>query len=587
MEEFGVASRFEGINVAVRKKRSQACRRPRPDSQPNAEINDDSPMSSTPPFDDANKASSDEIVGCDSNSNGKEFSLNHYGSTVSHSNGDEDDNLHKMDINDGGFNSYYSNEPGRNGFNNKRSSEGVLAPANWKSSNAIKDGAESELRNCDVSSGWNGESSTSKQSGDGFGNDNKVKMVKLKVNGVTRTIQANSASNGVSGVVESSLKSSRHADASKLRHKQANNGDISCSDKKSGLQGIPWNSRAGFTFSLGREDSMMGKVSRKNTSGKEEEKSVRKSKRVPKRRLLDEEFGDDVDDEIRYLEKLKTSKIAVVYKEDDEEFSRKHRKLSMVSNIENVGASRPGGKDGKKKSRIDGVSGDTDYEDEEDSASDGEGDGSKKRKKPRKESVDSLLDGRREMTLTTRQRALQSSKDSSATPGASFIEFPNGLPPAPSRKQKEKLTEVEQQLKKAEAAQRRKMQVEKAARESEAVAIKKILGQDSSRKKKEDKIKKRREELAQEKNANALLNASHTIRWVMSPTGTVVTFSKDMGLPSIFDPKPCGYPPPRENCAGPSCKNPYKYRDSKSKLPLCSLQCYKAIQGKVLSETTC
>lgn len=35
--------------------------------------------------------------------------------------------------------------------------------------------------------------------------------------------------------------------------------------------------------------------------------------------------------------------------------------------------------------------------------------------------------------------------------------------------QKEKLSEVEQQLKKAEAAQRRKMQVEKAAREAEVV----------------------------------------------------------------------------------------------------------------------
>lgn len=33
--------------------------------------------------------------------------------------------------------------------------------------------------------------------------------------------------------------------------------------------------------------------------------------------------------------------------------------------------------------------------------------------------------------------------------------------------QKEKLSELEQQLKKAEAAQRRRMQVEKAARESE------------------------------------------------------------------------------------------------------------------------
>lgn len=47
------------------------------------------------------------------------------------------------------------------------------------------------------------------------------------------------------------------------------------------------------------------------------------------------------------------------------------------------------------------------------------------------------------------------------------------------------------------------------------------------------------------------------------------------------------YPPPREKCAGPSCSNPYKYRDSKSKLPLCSLQCYKAVQGTMAAETIC
>ncbi|PON72376.1 INO80 complex, subunit Ies [Trema orientale] len=571
MEEFGPAARFDGISNAVRKKRSQASRRPRPDSQPNAEINDDSPMSSTPPSDDAHKASSDDNGGFDSNSNGKEFSLNQCVSMVSPSAGVEGDKLHRTDGNDGGFNSYYSNESGRSGFNVKRSSEGVLAPANWKSANMIKDGVESESRNADVFSGWNGESSNSRQLGvlaDGFGNDNKVKKVKLKVGGVTHTIQANSAANGVSGVADPSSKGSRPSDDSRLRHKhgiQANYDDnISPLEKRSGLQGIPWKDFSRGGFSLGRDDSVMGKVSRKNTSGREEEKSepVRKSKRVPKKR------------------------VAAVYREDDEEFGRKHRKLSTVSNVENGGASRSG-KDGKKKSRIDRVSGDNDYDEDEESASDGELDGKKKRKKQRKESIDSLMEGRRETTLTTRQRALQSSKDASSTPGAGFIEFPNGLPPAPPRKQKEKLTDVEQQLKKAEAAQRRRMQVEKAARESEAEAIRKILGQDSNRKKREDKIKKRQEELAQEKAASALLNASNTIRWVMGPTGTVVTFSKDMGLPSIFDPKPCSYPPPRESCAGPLCNNPYKYRDSKSKLPLCSLQCYKAVQAKMLAETTC
>ncbi|KAF9596521.1 hypothetical protein IFM89_012252 [Coptis chinensis] len=115
--------------------------------------------------------------------------------------------------------------------------------------------------------------------------------------------------------------------------------------------------------------------------------------------------------------------------------------------------------------------------------------------------------------------------------------------------QKEKLSEVEQQLKKAEAAQRRRMQVEKENRDSEAEAIRKILSQDSSRKKREDKLKKRRDEIAQEKAANALTLPPNTIRWVMSPTGTVVTFPQDIGLPTIFCSKPCSYPPPRENCA--------------------------------------
>lgn len=100
-------------------------------------------------------------------------------------------------------------------------------------------------------------------------------------------------------------------------------------------------------------------------------------------------------------------------------------------------------------------------------------------------------------------------------------------------------------------------------------------------------MKKRQEELAQEKAANAMMLASNTIRWVSGPTGTFVTFPEDMGFPSIFDSKPSSYPPPRENCAGPSCTNPYKYRDSKSKVPLCSLQCYKAIQEKLQAETTC
>lgn len=102
----------------------------------------------------------------------------------------------------------------------------------------------------------------------------------------------------------------------------------------------------------------------------------------------------------------------------------------------------------------------------------------------------------------------------------------------------------------------------------QAEAIRKILGQDSNRKKREDKARKRRDEIAQvscncrlffygilgvlklsltlnslvqEKAAYAATFAANTVRWVMGPAGTVVTFPEEMGLPSIFSSKPCRF----------------------------------------------
>jgi len=136
---------------------------------------------------------------------------------------------------------------------------------------------------------------------------------------------------------------------------------------------------------------------------------------------------------------------------------------------------------------------------------------------------------------------------------------------------------VEIQAKKAEAAQRRKMQVEKAEKEQQAEAVRKILGLDSEKKKEEKKLKEREEK---EKQARLEEYRKNCVQTVMGPTGTVITFPESMGLPSIFNSKPVSYPPPREKCAGPNCTNPYKYRDSKTRLPLCSLACYKAVQGR-------
>ncbi|KAK9288589.1 hypothetical protein L1049_017048 [Liquidambar formosana] len=344
-------------------------------------------------------------------------------------------------------------------------------------------------------------------------------------------------------------------------------------------------SRSGSCF--GKEYSLMGKMSRESFSLNEsyQYEPVRKSKRVPKRRILDVgPNDDDEDEEIRYLGRLNASKVAADY-EDEEEESRKKQgvlKSSQMNDMMHVddmeGYRSPRvGKDRRKKLRSEKMYDEEDYMEEEEPTSDYELDA--KRKKSRKESLDYFIEERKDLALVTRKRALQSSKDVLSDSGATLIDLPNGLPFAPSK--------MEQQLKKAEAAQRRRMQSEKAAREAEAGAIRKILGQDSGRKKREDKMKQQRDELAQRKADNNVSLALNTVRWVLGPTGTVVTFSEDIGLPNIFNPVPCSYPPPREKCVGPNCTNAYKYRDSKSKLPLCSLNCYKAIHGKMQPLITC
>ncbi|XP_070676900.1 uncharacterized protein [Malus domestica] len=450
--------------------------------------------------------------------------------------------------NDGSFRG--SDEHRHRGIESKRSSKGALAPANWKSSNNV--GPFGVVSDCSE-------------------NENKVKMVKLKVGGVTRTIQAKSSSDGASAVGPSSVKSSRISDTPRPRQKlilqeDSDDNPSLSSDKESGLRGVPQKDTS-------KSVAHVGKV----------EELVRKSKRVPKRRFLD--AVDDDDMEVRYLEKLKTSKVTsdytAEYNEDEERKTRKERKISTVMKGSGIGPSVDladygiprSGKDGKKF-RVGSVSDVTDYvEEEEEPVSDGEP--NTKMKKVRKEFVESSSYNK-EMTVTTRQRALKTGKDR-----IYGVQVQCKWRPKRVRELKEKPGALEQQIKKAEAAERRRMQVEKATRESEAEAIRKILGQDSSRKKREDKIKKWQEDMAQERAANAFILPPDSVRWVMGPSGSVVTFPNEMGLPAIFDSKPCSYPLPREKCAGPYCTNPYRYRDSQSKLPLCSLQCYKAIHEKM------
>ncbi|KAK3145700.1 hypothetical protein QOZ80_3BG0256290 [Eleusine coracana subsp. coracana] len=304
---------------------------------------------------------------------------------------------------------------------------------------------------------------------------------------------------------------------------------------------------------------------------------IRKSKRVPKKKTLDSD-SDDEDGELRYLEKLKSAKVAPEYHvpaayDDSPDDGLKKKKLSKVSKNKSMlyevdddfKMSRTGMKNLK-------LGDESEFNEEEEAEMDEDS---------RLKEVDSPSSDAKFETpgLTTRQRALQGRGGN----GESLIEFPDGLPTTSSRKQKDKLSEVEIQAKKAEAAQRRKMQVEKAEKEQQAEAMRKILGIDSEKKKEEKKQKEREEK---EKQARLEEYRKNCIRTVIGPSGTTFTFPESMGLPSIFNSKPVSYPPPRAKCAGPSCTNPYKYRDSKTRLPLCSLACYKAVQGSGLNPAT-
>nr|XP_027114840.1 transcriptional regulator ATRX-like isoform X1 [Coffea arabica]XP_027114841.1 transcriptional regulator ATRX-like isoform X1 [Coffea arabica] len=486
---------FDDTGRNARKKRSIRPRRRVDDSQSCLDYRDNSSLSSTPVSDSMSKPSSEENLSHAAATGGKE-STNQSVSRASYDNLGDAETVSKM-----------SNEVGRLGESNDA---GI----------------------------------------------SKLKKVKLKVGGVTHTLHTKTVSEASSFAGSSSTKSSLSSDGPPVHPKliaqdNENTGRCTSKDKGSGLQGIPWKdfSKSGFTvkkhvISLGK---MPGQSVSTRQSGALE--SSRKSKRVPKKRSLGEVFDDgedNSDDEIRYLEKVRRLRLSsshgTEFEDVDEVGSKKQQNASRLSygdiysndvdlryhNSSSLGKER-------RKSRSVKASEDADYFEDEDSFSDDE---PEPKRKHSNELIDESGDFKREMAITTRQRALKSARSTSSPSGASLIEFPNGLPPAPPKKPKEKLSEVEQQLKKAEAAQRRRMQVEKAAREAEAEAIRKILGQDSSRKKQEDKMKKRQDELAQERAANNVL-ASNAVRWVIGPSGTTVTFPDEIGLPRILESKPC------------------------------------------------
>lgn len=195
MDELG-SIRFEGIANTVRRKRSQTSRRPKPESQCLPEGHDLSILLSTQPSDDA-KVSSDDNAGYDGSSKRKVFNLNQCASRGFSATIVEGEHAHKkMKKEDGGSSMLYNNggledgiEQGQSGLNSNHVTEGIIAPSRH-----------------------------SAVVGDGVVNESKFKKVKLKMGGVTRTIQTKPTSQATSGS-GSATKSVLFSDAPRPRQK--------------------------------------------------------------------------------------------------------------------------------------------------------------------------------------------------------------------------------------------------------------------------------------------------------------------------------------------------------------------------------
>lgn len=172
----------------------------------------------------------------------------------------------------------------------------------------------------------------------------------------------------------------------------------------------------------------MGKA---DSSGSSE--SVRKSKRVPKRRTVS---GDDGADDPEILGRVN---VPILNAEDndecDEDYAggkRRQQKLSEVLKRQFEGpynVNSPA-KEGRKSKSVRSFE-DDDYLEEEEPISDLEP--TIKRKKDKTTCLKSLGGSERETTVITRQRALQLGEDTFSGRGADTVKLPNCLPPAPPK----------------------------------------------------------------------------------------------------------------------------------------------------------
>lgn len=216
MEGFGVSA-FSGVSAVIKKRRSVTSRRPRLEAQLIMESHDTSS-----PLNNSRRLSPDENGGSDAGFRRKEFYLNNPPPRSSSANRIEGGtSSKKVKRDDKTLEDFYESgcPRGGNGSDLKRCSEGALAPANLKSLNKTKENIEMQSRSPDGYMGRssNGHDMHQPEGAHSLSAENKLRKVKLKVGGVTRTIHARS--NLEAGHGGTSAKPPRSSDAFRHRRK--------------------------------------------------------------------------------------------------------------------------------------------------------------------------------------------------------------------------------------------------------------------------------------------------------------------------------------------------------------------------------
>lgn len=170
----------------------------------------------------------------------------------------------------------------------------------------------------------------------------------------------------------------------------------------------------------------------------------------------------------------------------------------------------------------------------------------------RLEEVDDELRKMKDPTLmTARQRALlesKSLKDKEDSPTPAQVE--------PAKEMTEEMIQRRMQR-----AKKRKQQAEEKKEKDKKQTIERLL------KKSDSRIKGGSRKLAKKAD-------TPKVSLVRSGAGTLLSFPE--GLPFPLAPSAASGYPERTLCGIKGCRNPKKYSCSKTGLPLCSLECYKA-----------